>query len=169
MWSSRAHRELGEVLDFLRLLWAIEHELKSTSKYMQKRLGITGPQRLVLRIVGRFPDISAGEVAEILHLHPSTLTGVIERLADRGLLIKERDHDDARRLRLKAAPRGRSGTPPVTVEAAVERAFRQVKPLEIKHACRVLDAVLRSLAAHASDQAALRARRIPAQRALRRA
>src|ERR1700733_2332457 len=44
---------LDAVLDFMRLLWSIEHGLQSASKHMEGTLGITGPQRLVLRIVGQ--------------------------------------------------------------------------------------------------------------------
>src|SRR5262249_10104350 len=40
---------LDPVLDFMRLLWSIEHDLQRMSKRMKGELGITGPQRLVLR------------------------------------------------------------------------------------------------------------------------
>ena len=53
---------LGEVLEFMRLLWALHHGMQSTSKRMEATLGLTGPQRLVLRLVGRFPGIAAGVV-----------------------------------------------------------------------------------------------------------
>ena len=56
---------LGAVLDFMRLLWAVDHSLQSASKRMEAAFGITGPQRLVVRIVGRFPGIAAGRVAEL--------------------------------------------------------------------------------------------------------
>jgi hypothetical protein len=65
---------LGKVLDFMRLLWSVDHGLQSLSKRMDARLGVTGPQRLVIRIVGRFPGISPGEIADILKVHKSTLT-----------------------------------------------------------------------------------------------
>src|SRR5258708_18897704 len=74
---------LGAVLDFMRLLWAVDHSLQSASKRMEAQHGITGPQRLVVRIVGRFPGIAAGRVADILHVHPSTLTGILRRLEQR--------------------------------------------------------------------------------------
>ena len=75
--SEPADRSLGDVLEFMRTLWALDHGLQLRSKRMERHLGITGPQRLVLRIVGRFPGISAGEVASIMEVHPSTLTGVL--------------------------------------------------------------------------------------------
>src|SRR5262245_27840734 len=64
---------LEGALDFMSLLWGIEHGLQSASKRMEKSLGITGPQRLVLRIVEQFPGLSAKSLARIVHLHPSTI------------------------------------------------------------------------------------------------
>src|SRR5438046_6523104 len=88
---------LGAVLDFMRLLSAVDHALQSASKRMESTFGLTGPQRLVVRIVGRFPGIAAGRIATILHVHPSTLTGVLKRLEARGVLQRRPDPRDARR------------------------------------------------------------------------
>src|SRR5260370_29293539 len=104
--------QLDPVLDFLRLLWSVEHGLQRSSKRMESTVGITGPQRLVLRIVGKFPGLSAGELARIIHLHPSTITGILQRLASRGLLTRERDPRDTRRVRLRLKPRARAFTSP---------------------------------------------------------
>ena len=121
-------RELGPVLDFMRALWALDHALQSASKRMEATRGVTAPQRLVLRIVGRFPGISAGEAAEILYLHPSTLTGVLKRLERRGLLARRQDPADGRRalLQLTAKGRGVDRLRNGTVEAAVRRALRRL-------------------------------------------
>lgn len=98
---------LGAVLDFMRLLWAVDHSLQSASKRMEASYGVTGPQRLVVRIVGRFPGIAAGRVAEILHVHPSTLTGILKRLEARGMLQRKSDPRDARRALFALTPKGR--------------------------------------------------------------
>jgi len=79
---------LPDVLQFMQLLWAVAHGLEQTSTRMRRRIGVTGPQRLVLRVVGLFPGLSAGDLAMILHVHPSTLTGVIQRVVTRGLLLR---------------------------------------------------------------------------------
>src|SRR5438046_3969740 len=102
--------ELDPVLDFLRALWAVEHGLQRSSKRMEATLGVTGPQRLVLRIVGRFPGLSAGRLAGIVQLHPSTITGILARLVQRGLLVRERDMHDMRRVRLRLEPTARRFT-----------------------------------------------------------
>src|SRR5436189_3499519 len=96
----------GAVLDFLRLLWAVDHALQSASKRMEANFGMTGPQRLVVRIVGRFPGTPAGRVAQILHVHPSTLTGILKRLEARGILQRRPDPRDARRALLALTAKG---------------------------------------------------------------
>src|SRR5437660_6487034 len=98
---------LGSVLDFMRMLWAVDHALQSASKRMESTYGVTGPQRLVVRIVGRFPGIAAGRVAEILHVHPSTLTGILKRLEQRGILQRRTDPRDARRALFGLTPKGK--------------------------------------------------------------
>jgi DNA-binding MarR family transcriptional regulator len=117
---------LGGVLDFLKLLWALDHGLQTASREMERRLGVTGPQRMVIRIVGRFPGISAGELAHVLHVHPSTLTGVLRRLETRRLLKRSRDPEDGRRAHFSLTPSGtqldavKSGTVEATVRVALQ-------------------------------------------------
>ena len=119
---------LTDVLQFMRLLWAVDHGLQAASKRMQRALGVTGPQRLVIRVVGRVPGVSAGEVAAILHLHPSTVTGVLRRLESDGLIVRTPDARDRRRSVLRLTPRGEriDGVQSGTVEAAVRAALRQM-------------------------------------------
>ena len=42
-----------------------------------------------MRIVGLQPGVAAGRVAEVLYVHPSTLTGILQRLQARGLLQRK--------------------------------------------------------------------------------
>jgi DNA-binding MarR family transcriptional regulator len=114
---------------------------------MKREVGVTGPQRLVLRIVGRVPGISAGSLAEALHVHPSTLTGVLDRLTKRRLVTRKQDPEDARRAVLYLTERGktfdkvRAGT----VEAAVLRVLSSVDPQDVVIAQRVLASLVKEL------------------------
>jgi DNA-binding MarR family transcriptional regulator len=139
----------------MRLLWAVAHGLDATSKRMGTTIGLTGPQRLVLRFVGRQPGIAAGELAERLFLHPSTLTGVVARLEERGVLRRRRDPHDARRLLLELTEKGQTlDVPhPGTVEAAVERALGPITEEELGVATKVLTAISAALAAVDRDEA----------------
>lgn len=139
---------LGPVLDFLRLLWAIDHGLISISKHMRQNLGVTGQQRLVVKLVGQRPGISAGALAEILHVHPSTLTGVLRRLVERGALERVRDPADTRRALFRLTDKGREldGIRGGTVEARVRAALASISQEDIAVASRVLARLARALA-----------------------
>lgn len=131
----------------MRLLWSVEHGLQRMSKRMESELGITGPQRLVLRVVGRFPDVSAGELAHIVRLHPSTITGILQRLVQRGLIERLRDPVDSRRARLRLKPSAipYTRTSPGTVEKAVTVALAKAGAANVRAARTVLTAVANGL------------------------
>ncbi len=140
-------RQLGPVLEFLRALWALDHALQSASKRMESRLGVTGPQRFVIRMIGRFPGISAGEVSSLLHVHPSTLTGVLKRLEQRGLVVRRADPADARRALLELSAKGRrvdairSGT----VEGAARKALARLTDGSMRQTRVVAEAITAEL------------------------
>jgi len=132
----------------MSVLWALDHALQSASKRMEARLDVTAPQRLVIRILGRYPDLSPGEVAAILHLHPSTLTGILKRLARHGIVERRADPGDGRRARLHLTPKGRAldAVRAGTVEASVRRALAQLEARDVA----VAREVARALAAELS-------------------
>ena len=117
---------LGEVLDFMRVIWEVSHALERTSRRMESTLGVTGPQRLVIRLVGRFPGIPAGHLARLLHVHPSTLTGIVKRLESQGLVRRRPDPRDRRRSLLGLTDKGRT----LDVETEVAIARQEARPLE---------------------------------------
>ncbi|HEY2747801.1 MAG TPA: MarR family transcriptional regulator [Polyangia bacterium] len=114
---------------------------------MQATLGVTGPQRLAVRIIGRFPGISAGRLAKVLQIHPSTLTGVLARLQARRLLTRWPDPNDARRalFGLTASGRALNEMRSGTVESALMRAIAHVPDVQLRATTEVLMAVIRAL------------------------
>jgi MarR family transcriptional regulator, organic hydroperoxide resistance regulator len=145
---AEAAAHLPGVLQFMQLLWALVHALERTSKRMSGDIGVTGPQRLVLRVVGLFPGLSAGDLAAIMHIHPSTLTGVLQRLAAQRLLTRIDDPSDRRRavLRLTAAGTRINSTGRGTVEWAVAKALDGVSDRDQAAARRVLSKLAEHLA-----------------------
>ena len=138
---------LGKVLDFMRLIWALDHGLQSLSKRMQASLGLTGPQRVALRVLGRRPGISAGALAGILRVHPSTLTGVLHRLEVKGLVCRTHDPGDGRRSLLKLTSKGRKLDvhAPGTVEAVVAHVLAGIPEARLRPAADLLAAVAAAL------------------------
>ena len=133
-------QELTGVLQFMQALWALNHALDAVSKRMGTELGVTGPQRLVVRLVGCFPGISAGELAGLMHWHPSTLTGVLRRLEARGLLSRSADPLDGRRLRFRLTGLGRTidRVRAGTVEASVAATLAEGPAAEVASAARLI-------------------------------
>ena len=138
---------LGVVLDFLRLLWAVDHGLNSISKRMKQTMGVTGQQRLVVKLVGRRPGISAGALAEILHVHPSTLTGVLRRLVERGAVERTQDPADTRRALFRLTRKGREldAIRTGTVEARVRSALSSMSAEDLVVASSVLSRLAHAL------------------------
>lgn len=145
--------DLGEVLDFIRLLWRVDHGLQSISKRMRGEHGITGPQRFTLRMIGRKPGISAGALADMLHLDPSTLTGVLQRLEKRGAIRRVLDTQDRRRSLFALTPRGKTldAVKTRTVETAVRRALASVGPSDVECAKKLIHAMVRELEVEAAE------------------
>jgi len=123
-------RPSGETLQFMQRLWELVHGLNVQSKRMARELGVTGPQRLVIRVVGQTPDATAAQISGMLGLHPSTLTGVLSRLEAQGMLRRRVDTEDRRRVRFRLTAGGRriDRERKGTVEAAVRRALVRAEP-----------------------------------------
>jgi DNA-binding MarR family transcriptional regulator len=131
---------LGDVLDFMKLLWRLDHALQTASRRMAASLGVTGPQRLALRVVGKFPGITPGETAAILRLHPSTVTLIVDGLERAGLVGRSEDPADRRRIRLRLTPAGKAVAARAggTVEEAMRRTLARVALAEREAAGRLL-------------------------------
>ena len=69
-----------------------------------------------------------------LHIHPSTLTGILQRLADRGMLRRIAHPDDARRVQLELTPKGKRLTAPGVgaVESAVKRVLAKFEDADVQ-------------------------------------
>lgn len=146
-----AARQLGQgssVLEFLRLLWAIDHALQKHSRRMTRELGVTGVQRLAIRVLGRYPEMTAGQLAGLLHLHPSTVTGIVQRLQRGGFVLRRVDPSDHRRCRLALTARGRAidARRGGTVEAELEAALQKIDRASLVTAQRVLTGIGEQLA-----------------------
>jgi MarR family transcriptional regulator, organic hydroperoxide resistance regulator len=145
--SQRRMQPTGEALRFMQRLWDLAHALDVRSKHMAKELGVTSPQRLVIRVVGQSPGMTARDIAATLNIHPSTLTGVLARLEKQGMLVRTIDPVDRRRAHFELTAAGlrvdreRKGT----VEAAVRRALARADDPMIAHTEQLLALIVAEL------------------------
>lgn len=71
-------------------------------------LGITHPQYLVLLALWEHERLSLGRLAGLLHQDASTLSPLIKRLEQQGLLARQRSVADERRLDITLTDAGRA-------------------------------------------------------------
>jgi MarR family transcriptional regulator, organic hydroperoxide resistance regulator len=131
---------LGPALEFLQKLWQLNHALERVSGHMMTTLGVTAQQRLMVRCLGRYPGLSAGALASLLHLDPGTVSATLRRLEAKGLVERRRDPRDSRRAALGLTAKGRSldRSTKGTVESAVEQLLESVPPADLAATERTL-------------------------------
>jgi MarR family transcriptional regulator, organic hydroperoxide resistance regulator len=143
----------SDVLDVMQVLWGLAHALEARSKRMQRDLGITGPQRLLLRVVGQSPGCGPGVAARKLSLNPGTVSRLAAGLERQKLVRREPDEVDGRKQRLVLTARGKmlNGNHRGTVEGAVRQALAGATPSEVRLARKFIRRLTRALTVPATD------------------
>jgi len=76
------------------------------SHLLQRDFGVTGPQLSTLRVVHRMQPVSTGALARAAYIGYATLTGILDRLEERGYVTRTRDPGDRRTVILKMTSAG---------------------------------------------------------------
>lgn len=69
--------------------------------------GLTDQQWRVLRVLAEHRVCDVATIAQEAYILGPSLTGVLVRMEKSGLIVRERDAQDARRMRVRAAPKGK--------------------------------------------------------------
>lgn len=145
---------LTPALEFLTHVWMLNHALERVSSRTDRDVGITAQQRLALRCVGKFPGMTAGQLASVLHLDPGTVSAALRRLEAKGLLERRRDPRDRRRVNLGLTAAGRALDRPMdhTVEHGVDQLLKTARPADLNAAREVLRLLTSLLIAEAEGK-----------------
>lgn len=93
------------ILDSIRRLVRL---LRVSDRQAQADLGVSGAQLFVLTELGKTPALSLGELAARTRTDQSSVSVVVTRLVEAGLVTRDRDERDARRLVLHLTRSGRA-------------------------------------------------------------
>ena len=85
----------------------ITQSIDLNSRSLVKRVGLTGPQLVILQEVGNSGEVSVGEVARAISLSQGTVTDIVERMEKRGLVARRRSDYDRRRVLVHATECGK--------------------------------------------------------------
>ena len=102
--SSTRQRLRVHTLDAIRALVAA---LARSARSVERRTGVTTAQLFVLRQLAESDTLSLGEIADRTLTRQSTVSVVVARLVERGLVRRDRAAEDRRRLELSLTPAGR--------------------------------------------------------------
>lgn len=71
-------------------------------------LGLTHPQYLVMLAMWQYSPLTVKDLSAHLHLEPATISPLLKRLETAGLIVRQRNPEDERALRLTLTESGRA-------------------------------------------------------------
>jgi DNA-binding MarR family transcriptional regulator len=89
-------------------LYASSLAMTKLYKPLLEPLGLTYPQYLVMLVLWEHEGLAVGEIGERLALDSGTLTPLLKRLEQAGLVLRLRDTADERRVRVALSAAGRA-------------------------------------------------------------
>ena len=85
-------------------LYTASHRIIRAYRPLLEPLGLTYVQYLVMLVLWDESPLSVGELGQGLHLDSGTLTPLLKRMEKSGLVLRERDTDDERRVLISLTP-----------------------------------------------------------------
>src|SRR5262245_7162365 len=96
--------DVRRVLDGLR---RVVQQLRESSRAAETRLGLSGAQLFVLARLRGQDGLSLNQLAQLTATHQSSVSVVVTRLVERGLVARRPSKSDARRLEISLTPKGK--------------------------------------------------------------
>lgn len=120
--------------EFAFILNDVARLLRTYADYKAAQFGMTRAQWAVLVRLDRFEGLNQSELAEMLDLQPITLTRLLDKLCDSGLIERRPDPDDrrAKRLFLTASARPLLKQLGVLGEETMAAALEGVAPQDVE-------------------------------------
>jgi len=95
----------------LQVLHLLRQIIRAVDKHSRQLLGqhqITGPQLIGLLTIEQYGTLTASAIAGHIHLSPSTMIGILDRLENKGLIRRERDLLDRRLVQVSLTEQGKA-------------------------------------------------------------
>jgi DNA-binding MarR family transcriptional regulator len=147
--ARRPESKSSDLDDAVRTLHRIFKAVDTFSRRALRDFGVSGPQIWALRTIGGAKELTAGELAARMHLHPSTVTGILQRLEARRLVRRSRRPEDRRVSRLGLTSKGRAlaARAPEPPRSVVFRGLRRLGAAELRETRRSLRRIERYMRA----------------------
>ena len=105
--SRQATRDVA-ISEIMQSLRRIFKAIQDYSHEVSDKFGITGPQLWALKTISQNEGLALSDLSKRMYLHPSTITGLIDRLEKKGYAARNRDQVDRRVISVQLTPKGKS-------------------------------------------------------------
>jgi len=119
----------------LRILRALRRIIRGVdlySKHLAATHRITVPQLVCLLHVANNGPLTATAISREVQLSPSTVVGILDRLEEKGLIVRERSREDRRLVRVSVTPAGAelAQRAPSPLQQSLAHALNELPELE---------------------------------------
>jgi len=120
------------IRDVVYLLRKIMQGAQQYTKKLHKTFNVSTPQLGILRVLNEEGPLSPSQIARRIMVQSSTVTGILDRLEQKGLVTRERDSPDRRVITVYITDPGRrlaeSAPPPLQIK--IVNGLRRLKDAE---------------------------------------
>lgn len=123
---------ISEIMQSLRRIFK---SIQDYSHEVSNKFGVTGPQLWALKTIHQNGNLPLGELSKKMYLHPSTISGVIDRLEKKGYVLRDRDKKDRRVVKVDLTPKGKRlvKKAPNPVQGKMIYGLMKLKKEKLKH------------------------------------
>jgi DNA-binding MarR family transcriptional regulator len=101
-------RRDAAIFETMQSLRRIFKAINDYSQEVYDGFGITGPQLWALKTISQDGTLPLGELSKKMYLHPSTMSGVVDRLENKGYVTRGRGDRDRRVVNVSLTHSGAS-------------------------------------------------------------
>lgn len=138
------HNAAATPLSVLQRFRVVIRTAQRHSQWIERQSGVTGAQLWAMQELLERPGLRVGELANLMALHQSTASNMIDKLESGGILRKERTATDQRVVRLYLTDKGEEmlGRAPSPARGVLPEALRNMDPQDLERLLADLDHLL---------------------------
>lgn len=128
---SKYRSEVSEVMDCIRQIFKA---LRVSSSQFEKELGLSAAQIFVLKKLKEEPGLSINDLADRTTTHQSSVSVVVKKLEEQGLVLRATSQEDSRRVvvSLSIAGEQKLNEIPRTVQEQMTDSLLKMPPEKIQ-------------------------------------
>jgi MarR family transcriptional regulator, lower aerobic nicotinate degradation pathway regulator len=141
---SATDEDVRAVLDGVR---RIVQALRESSRWAEKHVGMTGAQLFVLQKLDEAPAQSLNDLADRTHTHQSSVSTIVARLVERGLVTRIRSPRDRRTIEVGLSHTGKRlvARAPGAAQDRLIHGIRQLSPARRRGLASTLSTLARQM------------------------